>query len=238
MNGQVLLHIENLYKRYADKLVLENIDLAVREGEFCAVVGPSGCGKSTVTRLVTGWYAPWSGEVLLDGRPRDDWPESMLTSYIAIVEQDPMIFGGTVRDNITMWNPTIAEFDVIQAAKDACLHEDVVKRPGAYEAQLAEQGIDMSGGQRQRLEIARALARNPSLIVLDEATSALDAATEAAVDAAIRRRGAAVLVIAHRLSTIRDSDEIVMLDRGRVVERGTHDELMSLDGAYAAMVRT
>jgi NHLM bacteriocin system ABC transporter peptidase/ATP-binding protein len=225
------------YDRNAPPLV-NGLNLHLTPGKRIALVGPSGCGKSTVSRLVVGWYDPWSGVMLVDGRPRDDWPEEVLTSYIAIVEQDPTIFSGTFRDNITMWNPTIPEADVIRAAQDACLHEDIVKRPGGYDAVLAEQGDDLSGGQRQRLEIARALARNPSLIVLDEATSALDAATEAAVDAAIRRRGSAVLVIAHRLSTIRDCDEIIMLDRGNVVERGTHDELVGGDGPYARLVRS
>lgn len=217
--------------------LIRDLDLTLVPGKRIALVGPSGCGKSTVSRLVVGWYEPWAGEILIDGRPRSQWPESVLSSFISIVDQDPVIFSGTIRDNITMWNPTIPEADVIAAAKDACLHEDIVRRPGAYEARLSELGADLSGGQRQRLEIARALVRNPSLIVLDEATAALDAATEANVEAAIRRRGAAALVIAHRLSTIRDCDEIIVMDHGSVVERGTHADLMALDGAYATLVR-
>lgn len=217
--------------------LIRDLDLKLTPGKRIALVGPSGCGKSTVSRLVVGWYEPWGGEILIDGLPRSVWPESVLSSFISIVDQDPVIFSGTVRDNITMWNPTIPEADVIAAAKDAGLHDDIVRRPGAYEARLSELGSDLSGGQRQRLEIARALVRNPSIIVFDEATSALDAATEAAVDAAIRRRGAAALVIAHRLSTIRDCDEILVLDHGNVVERGTHSELLSLDNAYAKLVR-
>ncbi|MDP4013466.1 MAG: ATP-binding cassette domain-containing protein [Candidatus Nanopelagicales bacterium] len=225
------------YNKNAPPLITD-LDLHLTPGKRIALVGPSGCGKSTVSRLVVGWYEPWSGEVRVDGKLRDEWPESTLTSYIAMVEQDPKIFSGTINDNISMWNPTIPEIDIIQAAKDACLHDDIIKRVGAYESVLAEQGEDLSGGQRQRLEIARSLARNPSLLVLDEATSALDAATEAAVDAAIRRRGAAVLVIAHRLSTIRDCDEIIVLDKGEVVERGTHDELIANHGPYADLVRS
>ena len=224
------------YLRGGQPLV-RDLDLVLTPGKRVALVGPSGCGKSTVSRLVVGWYEPWSGEILVDGRPRSHWPESVLSSYLAVVDQDPVIFSGTIRDNITMWNQTIPEADVIAAATDACLHDDIVRRPGAYEARLSEFGGDLSGGQRQRLEIARALVRNPALIVLDEATSALDAATEAAVDAAIRRRGSAALVIAHRLSTIRDCDEIIVLDRGNVVERGTHADLLDLDGAYARLVR-
>ena len=217
------------------RLRIEQLD--VRRGSLLALVGPSGCGKSTVSRLVVGWYQPWSGEVLVDGRSRDSWPESLLSSDIALVDQEPFVFAGTFRDNITMWNPTVAEVDVLRAAQDACLHDDIVARPGAYESVLAEGGADLSGGQRQRLEIARALVRNPSLIVLDEATSALDPATESQIEAAIRSRGMAELIIAHRLSTVRDCDEIIVLDGGNVVERGTHDELLRANGAYAWLVR-
>jgi NHLM bacteriocin system ABC transporter peptidase/ATP-binding protein len=218
--------------------LIESLSMRLTPGKRIALVGPSGCGKSTVGRLVAGWYQPWSGQVLIDGRPRDDWPEGLLCSHIAIVDQDPFVFAGTFRDNITMWNATLPEADVIRAATDAALHDDIVRRPGAYEAVLAEEGADLSGGQRQRLEMARALVRNPALIVLDEATSALDAATEAQIETAIRSRGMAELVIAHRLSTVRDCDEIIVLDAGRVVERGTHDDLLSQDGAYSRLVRS
>lgn len=217
--------------------LLSDFSLTLEPGTRVALVGPSGCGKSTVSRLLVGWYQPWRGTILIDGLPRSQWPESTLSSYIALVDQDPTIFSGSIRDNITMWNPTIAESDVIEAAKDAGLHEDIARRPGAYEAGLAEFGADLSGGQRQRLEIARALVRNPTALILDEATSALDASTEESVLNAIRRRGTACLLIAHRLSTVRDCDEIIVLDQGRVVERGTHDDLLALKGAYSTLVR-
>lgn len=237
IRGDLVLADVSFGYRTGGRPLIEHLDLHLAPGRRVALVGPSGCGKSTISRLVMGWYEPWQGRILLDGHPRDAWPETMLASWLAIVEQDPVIFAGTIRDNITMGNATIPEADVIRAARDAQLHEDIVRRPGAYEAVLAENGADLSGGQRQRLELARALARNPTLLVLDEATSALDAATEADVDAAIRRRGTATLVIAHRLSTIRDCDEIVVLDRGRVVERGSHDDLLAAGGAYARLVR-
>jgi NHLM bacteriocin system ABC transporter peptidase/ATP-binding protein len=216
--------------------VVTDISLHLRPGQRVALVGPSGCGKSTLSKLVTGQYRPWSGELLLDGLPRKLHAPEVLTDGIALVDQDAMIFGGTVRDNITLWDSTIPDSAVLKALDDAQLTDEIAKRPGGLEAVLHEGGSDLSGGQRQRLEIARALARSPRLLVLDEATSALDPATEALIDQAIRRRGIACLVIAHRLSTIRDSDEIVVLDRGVVVERGTHDQLMALNGSYCRLV--
>lgn len=215
---------------------IRNLDLHIPPGRRVALVGPSGCGKSTVSRLVTGLYAPGSGEVLIDGRKRSEHARAVLTDRIALVDQDVTIFSGTLRDNITLWDPSVSDRDVMAALVDAQLDELVATRPGGLDAELTEGGADLSGGQRQRIEIARALARNPVVLVMDEATSALDPVTEQAIDVAIRRRGISCLVIAHRLSTIRDSDEIVVLNQGVAVERGTHAELMAANGPYALLV--
>lgn len=215
---------------------IRNLDLHIPPGRRVALVGPSGCGKSTVSRLVTGLYAPGSGEVLIDGRKRSEHARAVLTDRIALVDQDVTIFSGTLRDNITLWDPSVSDRDVMAALVDAQLGELVATRPGGLDAELTEGGADLSGGQRQRIEIARALARNPVVLVMDEATSALDPVTEQAIDVAIRRRGISCLVIAHRLSTIRDSDEIVVLNQGVAVERGTHAELMAANGPYALLV--
>ena len=223
------------YSRLADPIIID-LDLHLPPGGRVALVGPSGCGKSTISRLVTGLYRPWAGEILLDGLARRQHAPLVLTDGIALVDQDVTIFSGSLRDNVTLWDSTIPDTDIHRALEDAQLANDVAARPGGLEAPLAEGGTDLSGGQRQRLEIARALARNPRILVLDEATSALDPPTEALIDQAIRRRGISCLVIAHRLSTIRDSDEIIVLDKGVVVERGTHDALLDLSGAYERLV--
>jgi ATP-binding cassette subfamily C protein len=223
------------YSRLAAPLITD-LDFKMAPGSRIALVGASGCGKSTIARLVTGLYRPWSGEILIDGLPRSRHAPAVLTDGIALVDQDVTIFAGTIRENITLWDSSIHERDIQRAVEDAQLEREVAVRSGGLEAMLTEGGANLSGGQRQRVEIARALARNPRILVLDEATSALDPPTEALIDQAIRRRGITCLVIAHRLSTIRDSDEIVVLDQGVVVERGNHAALLATSGAYARLV--
>lgn len=218
--------------------LISDFNLVIRPGQRVAIVGPSGSGKSTLSHLVAGLDQPWSGEILFDGVPRREIPNEVLLRSLGMVDQHITMFSGTIRDNITLWSPTIPDEIVVAAARDACIHEDILMRPLAYEAQVAEGGSNFSGGQRQRLEIARTLAGNPTVLVLDEATSALDATTEKDVDNALRRRGMSCLIVAHRLSTIRDCDEIIVLNQGKEVQRGIHDQLMKdPEGIYAQLFR-
>ncbi|MDO4188731.1 MAG: NHLP family bacteriocin export ABC transporter peptidase/permease/ATPase subunit [Lachnospiraceae bacterium] len=238
LKGEVSL--ENISFAYGklDKPFIKNFDFHLVSGRTVALVGASGCGKSTIAKMVSCLYRPWTGDILLDGIELEKIPQEVISSSISVVTQTISLFDGTIYDNIAGWNSVISEEDVIQAAKDACLHDEITMKQGAYDFRLSENGANLSGGQRQRVEIAKALAINPTILVMDEATSALDTATEKQILDNIKRRHCTCVIVAQRLSTIRDCDEIIVLDHGVIKERGTHEELMSKkNGMYYNLIK-
>lgn len=237
LTGDVELEAISFGYSILEKPLVEEFSFHLKTGNSIAFVGASGCGKSTVSKIVSGLYLPWSGEVRMDGIPVKKIPKEILSSSVSTVSQDITLFSGTIRDNLTMWNSTILEEDIINAAKDACIHEVITKKPGAYEFVLSEGGANLSGGQRQRLEIARALVTNPTILIMDEATSALDPLVEKQIIDNIKRRGCTCVIVAHRLSAIRDCDEIIVMERGKIVQRGTHDSLAREPGHYQKLIQ-
>lgn len=223
------------YSRLAEPIV-KNINIDIKKGGKIAIVGPSGCGKSTISKLISGLYQPWSGQILYDGKPLNKINRDIFTSSVAVVDQDIILFEDSISNNIKMWDSSIDDTTMVKAGKDAQIHDELMLRDGGYDHKILEGGKDFSGGQRQRIEIARVLAQEPTIVILDEATSALDAKTENEVVEAITQRGITMIIVAHRLSTIRDADEILVMEKGEIVERGTHEQLYAKGGKYTELV--
>lgn len=233
------VELDNISYGYSilEKPLVEGFSFNLESGKSIAFVGASGCGKSTVSKIVSGLYQPWDGQVRMDGVPMDKIPKEIMSSSVSTVSQEITLFSGTIKDNLTMWNNSVMDVDIVKAAKDACIHDVITSKPGAYDYKLNEGGTNLSGGQRQRLEIARALVTNPTILIMDEATSALDPVIEKEIMDNIKRRGCTCVIVAHRLSAIRDCDEIIVMDRGKIVQRGTHEELSEAEGHYQRLIQ-